>query len=557
MGGLTGNLLGQRGQNEADLVLRNGKIVTMDAAKPEAEAIAVRGHLILAVGSNLDIQRYIRTSTKMIDLAGKLAVPGFIEGHGHFLSLGESKETLDLTKAKNWDEIVSKVQEAVWQSVPGKWIIGRGWHQEKWDKRPNPNVEGFPTHQALTAVSLQNPVLLAHASGHALVANARAMELSGITKKTADPAGGEIVRDSQGNATGAFRETAQGLIRKNSREDRTPQQRDADSRRWASFADRECLSKGITSFQDAGSSLDDVELYQKLFSEGALGIRLWVMVRESNDRLRNLLSAHKMKDFGDHHLTLGGIKKMMDGALGSRGAWLLEPYTDDPGNTGLNVDSPTHIREAAQIAFEQNLQLCVHSIGDRANRKTLNIFEAAFRAHSEKKDWRWRVEHISVLHPDDIPRFGRLAVIASMQGYFCPSDARYVAARLGRKRCEDGVYVWQKLLQSGAIIVNGSDAPVEDVSPLVGFHASVTRQAPDGTVFYPSQRMTRQQALRSYTLDAANAAFEEEVKGSLTAGKVADITVLSRDIMTIPEPEILTTKVVYTIVDGKVAYKIP
>jgi len=538
-----------------DLVLRNGKIVTMNEAVPEAEAIGIRGDRIAAVGSNRQIQPCIASSTEIIDLRGALAVPGFIEGHGHFLGIGEFKQNLDLTKAKSWEEIVFKVRERVRQIQPRKWIIGWGWHQEKWDKPPIPNVQGFPVHQALSAVSPENPVLLIHASGHASLANARAMELSGVTKATPDPAGGEIIRDLNGNPTGVFRETAQRLITRNARDHKTRRQQEADRRRWAALAQEESLAKGITSFQDASSSFEDIELYRRLISEGALRIRLWVMVRESNERIRRLLPAYKVRGFGDHRLTVAAIKKTMDGALGSRGAWLLEPYSDSPGQLGLNVDSIADITETARLAAEYGVQLCVHAIGDRANRETLNIFETAFRAHPEKKDWRWRVEHVSVLHPDDIPRFARLGVIASMQGYFCPSDAPYVLARLGAKRCERGVYIWQKLLRSGALIVNGSDAPVEDVSPILGFYASVTRRAPDGSVFYPDQRMTRLQALRSYTLDAATAAFEEGIKGSLTPGKLADISVLSRNILTVPQDEIPSTQVLYTIVGGKVLYR--
>ena len=388
----------------------------MDSAKPEAEALAVRSDRIVAVGSNREIEQCIGPSTRTIDLAGKLAVPGFIDGHAHLLGIGEAKQNLDLSRARNWDEVVSKVQERVRASHPGEWIIGWGWHQEKWDKTPAPNVQGFPTHQSLSAVSPDNAVLLTHASGHASFANAKAMELSGITNTTPDPPGGEIIRDSEGNPIGLFRETAARLIRRNANENRTPQQREADARGRAVLANQECLSKGITSFQDAGSSFEDIDLYKKLVTEGALGIRLWVMVRESNERIKEHFAAYKIRDFAGHRLTVGGIKKWMDGALGSRGAWLLEPYTDSPGSTGLNVESVPDITQTAQLAIEHGVQLCVHAIGDRANRETLNIFEAAFRAHPEKKDWRWRVEHVSVLHPE-ISRFARLGVIASMQGY--------------------------------------------------------------------------------------------------------------------------------------------
>jgi predicted amidohydrolase YtcJ len=292
-----------------------------------------------------------------------------------------------------------------------------------------------------------------------------------------------------------------------------------------------------------------------MVDEGRLGVRLWVMLRQPNETLAPNLAKYRLVDYGNGHLTVRAIKHSIDGALGSRGAWLLEPYSDKPDSTGLNTTSPDTIRETAKLAIQHGYQLCVHAIGDRANRETLDIFDEAFKANPDRKDLRWRVEHAQHLHPADIPRFGRLGVIASMQGVHCTSDAPYVPARLGAKRSEEGAYVWQGLMKSGAVVSNGTDAPVEDVSPIASYYATVSRKLPDGSVFYPAQRMTRAEALRSYTLNGAYAAFEEGSKGSLKAGKYADMVVLSQDITTIPEAEIPKTEVLYTIVGGKVRFK--
>jgi len=542
----------------ADLVLRGGKVVTMDRAKPKAEALAVRGDVIVAVGTDKEIQPYIGKSTQVIDLTGKLALPGLIEGHGHFTAIGQARMNLNLMDARNWDEIVAMVSQAARKAQPGEWILGRGWHQEKWDKAPSENVEGFPTHASLSKVSSNNPVYLTHASGHAAFANAKAMELAGIDRNTANPPGGEILKDAQGNPIGVLRETASGLIARAlaaARARRSPAQVEAEARKEIELAAQECLSKGITSFQDAGSSFATIDLLKKLVEEGKLGLRLWVMIREENSKLAQDLSKYRIINFGDKRLTVRAIKRAIDGALGSRGAWLLEPYSDLPASTGLNTTPIEEIKETARLALAHGFQLCVHAIGDRANRETLNIFEESFRAHPEKKDLRWRIEHAQHLSAADIPRFAQLGVIASMQGIHCTSDAPFVTARLGAKRAEEGAYVWQKLMKSGAIVINGTDAPVEDVSPIASFYASVTRKLGNGSVFYPDQRMSREDALKSYTLSTAYAAFEENVKGSLTAGKLADITVLSSDILTAPEDEILKTEVVCTVVGGKIAYR--
>jgi predicted amidohydrolase YtcJ len=543
----------------ADLVLRNGKIVTLNNASPVVQALAVRGDRITALGPDSAAARWIGPNTKVIDLHGMLAIPGFIEGHGHFTGVGEFRMGLDLREARTWDDIVAQVGRAAKQAKPGEWIIGRGWHQSKWSQAPEPNVEGFPLHASLDKVSPNNPVLLTHASGHAAFVNGKALELAGVTAATPNPSGGEILKDSKGNPTGLLRERAQGVVSKARAESearRTPAERAEVTNRAIKLAIDESLSKGITTFEDAGSPFATVDILKKMAENHELRMRIWMMLRVPNEQLGPKLDAYRTIGAGNNFFTVRAIKRQIDGALGSRGAWLLAPYTDSPNSSGLNTEDPADIRKTAELAIQHGYQLCVHAIGDRANREVLDIFEATFKAHPEKpgKELRWRIEHAQHLNAADIPRFGQLGVIAAMQGVHCTSDAPYVPLRLGAQRAEEGAYVWQKLMKSGAIVGNGTDAPVEDVSPLASFYASVSRKLKDGSVFYPDQRMSREEALKSYTWNNAYAAFEEQLKGSLETGKLADITVLSRDIMTIPEDQIPATDVVYTIVGGKVAF---
>ena len=539
----------------ADLVLRGGRIVTLDAQTPEATAIASRNGAIVAVGTDAAIARYIGPSTQVIDLAGKLAVPGLIEGHGHFTGIGDNRLNLDLMGTKSWEEIVHMVAVAAENAKPGEWIVGRGWHQEKWTSTPDPNVEGFPLHASLDKVSPNNPVVLTHASGHASFVNAKALELSGITGTTANPAGGEILKDKDGNPTGLLRERASGLVRVGTGAPRpTPAEVEARAEKVLELADQEVTSKGITSFHDAGSSFDTINRIKRMIDAGRMHVRLWVMV--SGGGTTQALKANRVVGYGSNQLTVRAIKLYADGALGSRGAWLLEPYSDKPDSTGLPTTPVEQIRTAAQAALEADYQVCIHAIGDRANREVLNAYEDTFKKNNVNgKDLRWRIEHAQHLNAADIPRFGQLGVIASMQTIHCTSDAPWVEPRLGAKRAEEGAYVWQKLMKSGAVVNNGTDAPVENVDPIPNFYAAVTRRSNDGKVFYPDQRMSRMEALRSYTLSNAFAAFEEDIKGSLSTGKLADITVLTKDILTIPEDQILTTKVAYTIIAGKIVYK--
>jgi predicted amidohydrolase YtcJ len=546
----------------AELVLRNGKIVTLEAAQPEAQALAIRGGRIVAVGANRQMDALTGFGTQTIDLHGALAIPGFIEGHGHFTGLGASKMVLNLRDARNWDDIVAMVAAAAREAKPGAWILGRGWHQAKWDHVPNPNVQGFPVHDSLSRASPHNPVLLEHASGHAAFANAEALKLAGIDANTPDPPGGAILHKANGQPTGALQETAQRLASHAldlSDAQRSPAERATRARREIELAARECVSKGVTTFEDAGSPLATVDLLKTMAEEGKLDLRMWVMLRAPNAQVAPKLAQYRIEGAADHHLTVRAIKRQIDGALGSRGAWLLEPYSDlppgAPNAAGLNTEDPADIRRTAELAIANGFQLCVHAIGDRANREVLNLYEAVFREHADKKNLRWRIEHAQHLNPADIPRFAALGVIASMQAIHCTSDAPYVIPRLGPKRAEEGAYVWRKLLDSGAVVTNGTDTPVEDVNPVASYYASVTRKQKDGSTFFPKQRMTRLEGLRAYTISNAYAAFEEDLKGTLKPGKLGDVTVLSQDILTVPEERIPDTAVLYTIVGGKIVYR--
>ena len=390
----------------ASLVLQNGKIVTMSPAAPVAQAIAMRQDQIIAIGSDSEIRKHIGQGTRTIDLHGMLAIPGFIEGHGHFTGLGEFRMGLDLREARTWGEIVSQVARAARQAKPGEWIIGRGWHQSKWTQAPDPNVEGFPLHASLDRVSPDNPVLLTHASGHAAFVNAKAMEAAGITGKTPNPPGGEILKDAKGAPTGLLRERAEGLVgraRSEWQARRTPAERMAERRQAIGLAVDESLSKGITTFEDAGSPFDTVDLLKSMAEKHELKLRIWMMLRTSNQELAARMDRYRILGSGGGFLTVRAIKRAIDGALGSRGAWLLEPYTDKPDSRGLNTDDPADIRRTAELAIQHGFQLCVHAIGDRANRETLNIFEAAFKAHPDKEDLRWRIEHAQHLSAADIP----------------------------------------------------------------------------------------------------------------------------------------------------------
>lgn len=544
----------------ADLVLRGGRVATVDPAIGQAEAVAIAGAQILAVGSNADIAAYIGEGTEVVELDGRFVMPGFIEGHGHFMSLGRSKQILDLNSVRNWDEVVNMVAVAVDQAEPGEWIFGRGWHQDKWDSVPEDAVEGVPVNATLSAVSPDNPVLLGHASGHAAFANDAALAAAGVGNDTPDPAGGTIVRDADGKATGLLRETAQRLLNDavETYEARlTPEETEQQMREQVFLAGQEALAHGVTSFHDAGASFETIDFFKELEAEGALPVRLYVMVRrQSNEEMDAMLPKYRMVAEGNDFLTVRSIKRQIDGALGAHGAWLLEPYTDLPGTAGLVLEPVEEIEATADVAIRHGFQVNTHAIGDRANRETLDIYQRAFeRAGVDGKPLRWRIEHAQHIDPADVPRFAGLGVIAAMQGIHCTSDGPWVPTRLGEERTRLTSYPWRDLIDSGAVIGNGTDVPVEPIDAIASYYASVSRMTSDGTRFHPQQVMTRQEALESYTIHNAYAAFEEDIKGSLTPGKLADIVVLSEDLLTVAEERIPETRVDMTILGGAVVYR--
>lgn len=540
---------------QADLLIHNGHIYTMDKQNPKVGMVAVRDGKIIHVGPSSEAAEWQGSAARVIDLAGKTLTPGLIESHGHLLSLGYSKMQLHLTTIKDYDEMIAMVADAAAKSAPGEWILGRGWHQSKWDPPADPVVHGFPIHDALSAVSPDNPVYLRHASGHAAIANAKAMEIAGITDQTASLDGGEIIRDSRGRATGIFIENAMKQISTH-----VPKSTPAGDRRAMELAVQASLENGITTFRDAGSGADEIAVYKDFLAEGKLDIRLWVMLDgKDSTLLKDWFQRGPEIGLGNDHLTIRAIKLYSDGALGSRGAWLLEQYTDQPGRYGHSVMPVDDICRLSNLSLEHGFQLCVHAIGDRANREVLNCFEHSFKQNRNKSDdARFRIEHAQHLHPDDIPRFSELGVIASMQGIHMASDRPWAILRLGERRIVEGAYVWRKLLDSGAKIVNGTDVPVEPINPIECFYASVTRKTLKGTPeggYEAEQAMNRVEALRSYTLDGAYGGFEEKTRGSIEVGKYADFTVFSKDILTVAENKILDTVVEMTIVGGEVKFE--
>lgn len=539
---------------KADMVINNGIIYTMDDFYPLAEAVAIRDGKIIAVGSEYAVGSYIGSETKILDLNGKTMVPGLIEGHGHFMGLGYAKMRLDLSTVNNYDELVDMVADAVIEAEPGEWILGRGWHQSKWDPEPVPLVKGFQTHEKLSKVSPDNPVWLTHASGHAAFGNAKAMEIAGVTAETEFGFGGEIIKDLQGNPTGVFNERAQGLISKH-----VEFEGEESSQRALELAVKACLENGITSFQDAGSGSSSIQAYRDGLSADALRVRLYVMLSSRDpELLKTWYKKGPEIGTGNDYLTIRSIKLNADGALGSRGAWLLDDYTDRPGHFGMATQSMEYVYEVSKDGLANGFQVNTHAIGDRTNREVLDQYEKVFNAKPGlAQDHRWRIEHAQHIDPLDIPRFGAMGVLPSIQGIHMSSDRPWAIDRLGKRRIVEGAYVWRDLIDSGAILINGTDVPVEPIDPIASFYASTTRQTLKGKPkggYEPRQKMTRLEALKSYTINAAYGAFEEDIKGSISVGKYADFTVLSQNIITVPDNQILNTKVTHTIVNGVIEY---
>lgn len=546
----------------ASVLFKNGTIYTMNDEQPQVSVVAVQGDRIIYAG---DDENGIDTDeqTVVIDLQGKTLTPGFIEGHAHIMGIGYNELDLDLLEVENYDMLIKMVEQAVAEAEPGQWIVGRGWHQSKWEPQPDILVKGFQTHERLSEISPENPVFLRHASGHAGFANAMAMEIAGVNQLSienlsnllTEGEGGEIIIDELGNPTGIFNERAMGLINKH-----IPENDRAKDKQALIMAQKACLRNGITGFHEAGAPRQTLELLQELKDEGQLDVRMYVMLTGFDEELLNeWYRRGPMIDSGTHWLDVRSVKLNCDGALGSRGAWLIKPYSDRPDHHGHETLPMSFVEETAKNGLKYGFQVCSHAIGDRANQEILDRYEVAFTENPDiANDHRFRIEHAQHLHPDDIPRFAEMGVIPAMQAIHMSSDRPWAIDRLGEKRIVEGAYVWQSLLKSGARIVNGTDAPVEPLNPIPSFYASVSRKTLKGTPeggYEPAQKMTREQALRSYTLDAAYGAFQEENKGSIEVGKLADFTVFTKDIMAVPEEEILETEIAMTVVGGKVLFE--
>ena len=532
-------------QPPADLIVVNARIYTADATRPVARALAVRDGTILFVGSVRGAEALAGPGTERWDVDGKTVIPGMVDAHVHLVGLGQSLRIVNLTGTRSYEEIVARVAERARAARPGEWIRGRGWDQNDW------TVTAFPTHEALSRAVPNAPVVLGRVDGHALLVNAKALELAGITSTTPDPDGGRIVRDASGNATGVLVDRAMGLVNRVIPNDTPDAIRDAtlaaitEFNRW-----------GLTGVHDAGVGEDVIAIYEELAKAGRYDLRNYVMVRADEATLDRLMQRGPRVAQHDGRLWMRAIKISADGALGSRGAALLEDYSDDPGNRGLLTADSAFMRRVAAKALRSGFQVNIHAIGDGANRRALDIFEDALK-EVPTADHRFRIEHAQILNYHDIPRFAQLDVIPSMQGSHQTSDMYWVPNRIGWNRSQ-GTYAWRSLLNTGVVIPNGSDTPVEHPNPLISFKAFVSRSDADGYPeggWFPAQKTTRQEALLSMTLWPAYAAFMEDVSGSLTAGKYADFVVLDQDIMTVDEGRILDTKVEITVLGGRQVYR--
>ena len=563
----------------ADMLIVNAKVYTVDNESSVAEAIAIRGNRIAAVGTTADLKKRFE-SENVLDAGGKTIVPGFIDSHGHVSGLGSSLVELNLVGTTSVQQIAEMVAKKSSKAKPGAWIRGRGWDQNIWPSKTK--EKPFPVSTMLDKDSPDNPVVLFRVDGHAAWVNSRALAIvetgNGTNAPLTDVEGGHVVRDNRGKPTGIFVDKAVGEVMRN-----VPPYTRGEIRQSLSLALQECLSFGLTSVHDMGIDEEDYSVYQELLQDNELPIRVYAAIGGDGELWQKFLLTGPVVDRIRHRLTVRAIKMYIDGALGSRGAALIEPYSDDPGNRGLTINSLEALRMVTSEALAHGFQVCTHAIGDRGNDIVLNAYEQALQQNpSLARDARLRVEHAQILEPSDIPRFRKLGVIPSMQPTHCTSDMYWAQARLGPVRIR-GAYAWRSLLNDGNIIPGGSDFPVESPNPLLGFYAAITRQDKNGiprnaedvlrsfqlsadgirdsSVFrngwYADQKMTREEALLAFTAWGAYAEFAERDKGTIEKGKLADLVILSKDIMKIPAPEILSTEVLKTIVGGKVVYSAP
>jgi predicted amidohydrolase YtcJ len=529
----------------ADLIVTNARIYTSDDTRPVVEAVAVAGGKVLFAGNAAGAMALKGAATRVLDLGGRTVIPGMIDAHGHVAGLGDALHIVDLTGTTTYDEVVARVAERAKKTPKGQWVLGRGWDQNDWgDTR-------FPTHDKMTAAVPDHPVYIVRVDGHAGLANLKALQAAGVTAATQDPSGGHIERNADGSPSGVFVDNAQGLVRR-----AIPRQTRDDVKLAITDAVREAQRWGLSGVHDAGASATALDVYEELAKSGQMKFRLYAMISDDAPTVDAWFKRGPLTDAYAGSLWVRSIKLYSDGALGSRGAALLEPYSDDAKNIGLLVSAPAHIQDVATRALKAGFQINTHAIGDRGNRLVLDAYEAALKA-VPTADHRFRVEHAQILNFDDVPRFARLGVIPSMQASHQTSDMYWAGARLGAQRLL-GAYAWRSLLNTGVVVPNGSDFPVEQVNPLISFHSAVSRQdardwPPGG--WYPAERMTREEALKSITIWAAYAGFQEKVLGSLTPGKYADFVVLDQDIMRVPPELLLNTKVLQTWVGGTKVYE--
>jgi predicted amidohydrolase YtcJ len=539
--------------DSADLVFKNGNIYTANESMPRAQAVAVKGDRIVFVGSNDAVQKLVGKDTRVVDLHGNTVLPGITDAHHHLSGVGFREMTLNLEGTTNLQDFLAKVKARVNQAKPGEWVTGRGWIETRWQ----PPV--FPTRQDLDSVAPNNPLVLTRADGHASVVNSAALKTANIDKNTPNPFGGEISRNKQtGEPNGMLLDAAQNLVRR-----RIPPTSREDEERAIVLGVKRDIELGWTQIQDAGGSYGDVDLYKKLYGAGAIKLRIYKAVYGPGPNANRLLSEGPIVGAFQNRFNVRAIKVVSDGALGSRGAALLEPYSDAPDTSGFLTVKAEELRPMLIEALRKGIQVETHAIGDRANRFILDEYETALKAvpSDERKvnDYRWRVEHAQIVNPADIPRFAKLGIIPSMQPSHAIGDLFFAPSRLGIPRLA-GAYAWQSFIKSGVVVPGGSDAPVERGEPMIEFYAAVARKDQKGFSaegWHPEEALTREQALKMFTIWPAYAAFEEKLRGSIEVGKLADLTIFSADIMRIPEAEILQTRCVMTVIGGEIVYEAP
>jgi predicted amidohydrolase YtcJ len=535
----------------ADIVFQNGNVYTANDNAPRAEAIAVKADKIVFAGSNADAQQYVGQGTRVVDLKGSTVLPGFTDSHQHLSGVGLREMTLNLEGTTSLQDFLAKVKARVAQAKPGEWVTGRGWIETHW------TPPAFPTRWDLDKVAPNNPVILGRADGHGAVANSAALKLASVDKNTPNPFGGEISKDKQsGEPNGMLLDTAQGLVRRHV----PPTSRD-DAERAVVLGVKRNIELGWTQIQDAGGSYTDVDIFKKLYEAGKIKLRIYKAVHGPGPSATRLLNEGATIGAYGNRFTFRTIKVVSDGALGSRGAALLDPYSDATDTKGFLTVKAEELRPMLIEALRKGIQVETHAIGDYANRFVLDEYEAALKAvpSGERKvaDPRWRIEHAQIVNPADIPRFAKLGIIPSMQPSHAIGDLFFAPSRVGIERLA-GSYAWESFIKSGIVVPGGSDAPVERGEPMIEFYAAVARKDQkgfSGEGWHPEEAVTREQALKMFTIWPAYAAFEEKLRGTIETGKLADFTILSADIMKIPAAEILKTRCVMTVINGEIVYE--